>query len=104
MGPQQGRVLIVDDDTSIRWVLYNTLKSMSFEVNEAATGEAALRLVRQISYDVVLLDINMPGIDRVQTCRQLRQSLPRLSILMLTVCDSESDKIEALDAGADDYI
>src|ERR1700716_344605 len=104
MGQAPGKVLIVDDDLSIRRALYNTLKGMGFDVNEAATGEAALRLAGEISYDVVLLDINMPGMGGVQACRHLRQTLPRLSILMLTVRDGEDDKIQALDAGADDYI
>ena len=61
-------------------------------------------LVREAGYDVVLLDINMPGIGGIRACREMRKSLPRLGILMLTVRDSEEDKVAALDAGADDYI
>jgi two-component system KDP operon response regulator KdpE len=99
-----GKVLIVDDESSIRRVLHNTLQTMGFVVDDAATGEAALQLVRQSQYDVVLLDINMPGIGGIQACREIRKGLPRLGILMLTVRDSEEDKITALDAGADDYI
>ncbi len=102
--PSHGKVLVVDDDSSIRLALRNTLKTMGFVVDDAPTGEAALRLVDQSSYDVVLLDINMPGIGGIQTCRDLRKKRPQLGILMLTVRDSENDKVTALDAGADDYI
>jgi two-component system KDP operon response regulator KdpE len=99
-----GKVLIVDDEISIRRALHNTLQGMGFDVEDAPTGEAALQLVRDAAYDVVLLDINMPGIGGIRACREIRASLPRLGILMLTVRDREEDKVAALDAGADDYI
>jgi two-component system KDP operon response regulator KdpE len=102
--PSQGKVLVVDDESSIRRALHNTLHGMGFDVDEAANGEEALQLVRDEKYDVVLLDINMPGIGGIRACREMRKSLPRLGILMLTVRDSEGDKVAALDAGADDYI
>jgi len=102
--PSHGKVLIVDDESSIRRALHNTLHAMGFDVDDAATGEAALLLVREGQYDAVLLDINMPGMGGVKACREIRRSLPRLGILMLTVRDSEDDKVTALDAGADDYI
>jgi two-component system KDP operon response regulator KdpE len=102
--PSHGKVLIVDDEYSIRRALHNTLQTMGFVVDEASSGEAALRLVHEAQYDVALMDINMPGIGGIRACREMRQSLPRLGILMLTVRDSEDDKVTALDAGADDYI
>jgi two-component system KDP operon response regulator KdpE len=102
--PSHGKVLIVDDELSIRRALRNTLQTMGFVVDDASTGEAALQRVHESRYDVVLLDINMPGIGGIQTCREMRKSLPRLGILMLTVRESEDDKVIALDAGADDYI
>jgi two-component system KDP operon response regulator KdpE len=71
---------------------------------EAARGEEALSLVRTATFDAVLLDINMPGMTGIDTCRTMRRMFPRIPILMLTVRDSEDDKVEALDAGADDYI
>jgi two-component system KDP operon response regulator KdpE len=77
---------------------------MGFTVDDASNGEDALQRVREEKYDVVLLDINMPGIGGIRACREMRKSLPRLGILMLTVRDSEEDKVLALDAGADDYI
>jgi two-component system KDP operon response regulator KdpE len=104
MSQPYGKVLVVDDDSAIRRALHNTLHGMGFEVDDASSGEAALDLVREAEYDVVLLDINMPGIGGIRTCREIRKSLPRLGILMLTVRDREEDKVTALDAGADDYI
>jgi two-component system, OmpR family, KDP operon response regulator KdpE len=104
MSQSHGRVLIVDDESAIRRALHNTLQGMGFDVDDAATGEAAMDLVREAEYDVVLLDINMPGIGGIRACREIRKSLPRLGILMLTVRDREEDKVTALDAGADDYI
>jgi len=104
MSPSQGRVLIVDDEVSIRRALRNTLQGMGFQVDEASSGESAVRAVQEAPFDVVLLDVNMPGIGGIKACREMRKSLPRLEILMLTVRDSEEDKVAALDAGADDYI
>ena len=104
MSQSHGKVLIVDDESAIRRALHNTLHGMGFEVDDAASGEAALDLVREAEYDVVLMDINMPGIGGIRACREIRKSLPRLAILMLTVRDREEDKVTALDAGADDYI
>jgi len=99
-----GKILIVDDEISIRRALQNTLKGMGFEADDVPTGESALQRLREASYDVVLLDINMPGIGGIRACREMRRSLPRMGILMLTVRDREEDKVAALDAGADDYV
>src|ERR1022692_4552167 len=104
MSQSHGRVLIVDDEIAIRRALHNTLHGMGFEVDDAASGEAALDRVREAEYDVVLMDINMPGIGGIRACREIRKSLPQLGILMLTVRDREEDKVTALDAGADDCI
>ena len=100
----QGKILVVDDDGSTRRALRVTLSGMGFAVVEAARGEEALSLVRVTWFDAVLLDIEMPGMGGVETCRCIRRAIGRLPILMLTVLDSEDDKILALDAGADDYI
>ena len=99
-----GRLLIVDDDYSIRRALHMTLYAQGFEVTEASSGDEALSLARVIRYDAVLLDINMPGRDGVEVCRELRKLFPRLAILMLTVRSSQDDQVGALDAGADDYV
>jgi len=101
---KSGMVLIVDDEVSIRHALNTTLNKLGFTVIEAARGEEAISLVRMNRFDAVLLDINMPGMDGIETCKNMRRLLPRLPILMLTVRDSEDDKVKALDAGADDYL
>jgi two-component system KDP operon response regulator KdpE len=77
---------------------------MGFTVVEAARGEEALSLIRLTWFDAVLLDVEMPGLGGMETCRNIRSAIARLPILMLTVADSEDDKVLALDAGADDYI
>jgi two-component system KDP operon response regulator KdpE len=77
---------------------------MGFTVVEAARGEEALSLTRVSWFDAVLLDVDMPGMGGIETCRSIRHAIARLPILMLTVMDSEDDKVLALDAGADDYI
>jgi two-component system KDP operon response regulator KdpE len=98
------RILIVDDDYSLRRALHTTLFSAGFDVAEAASGEEALALARVVRYDVVLLDLRMSGKSGLETCRELRNRFPRMAILILTVRDEEDEKVEALDAGADDYI
>jgi two-component system KDP operon response regulator KdpE len=100
----QGTILVVDDDSSTRRALRVTLTGMGFTVVEAARGEEALSLARVAWFDAVLLDVDMPGMGGVEACRLIRRAVARLPILMLTVMDSEDDKVLALDAGADDYI
>jgi two-component system KDP operon response regulator KdpE len=73
-------------------------------VGEASSGEEAFIQIKKADYDVVLLDINMPGIGGMETCRRLRQSFSHLPIIMLTVRQAEDDKVEALECGADDYV
>jgi two-component system KDP operon response regulator KdpE len=77
---------------------------LGFEIVEAARGEEALSLARTARFDAVLLDINMPGMGGIDVCRVMRRNSPQLPIVMLTVQGSEDRKVEALDAGADDYI
>jgi two-component system KDP operon response regulator KdpE len=98
------RVLLVDDEPAIRRSLRLPMQELGFQVVEASRGEEALHLARAESFDVVLLDINMPGIGGMKTLERLRALAPRLPILMLTVRDDEKDKVEALEMGADDYI
>lgn len=98
-----GRILVVDDEPQIRRVMRTTLTAQGYEVSDARTGEEALELSRSRNFDLVLLDVNIPGIGGIETCRTLRRS-SELAIIMLTVRDAEQDKVEALDAGADDYV
>lgn len=104
MNRESGTLLIVDDERSIRHSLRTILANFGYVVVEAARGEEALSLVRSAQFDAVLLDIDMPGIGGIDVCRLMRKAAPRLPIVMLTVLDGEDRKVEALDAGADDYI
>ena len=103
MKPNEGRVLIVDDDPQIRRVMRTTLEARGNEVDEAGSGEQALERARTEKYDLIILDINLPGKSGVETCREIR-TLSTTPIIMLTVRDAGEDKIEALDAGAFDYV
>ena len=98
------KVLLVEDDSGIRQSLFETLGALGFAVGEAHNGEEALQRLRMVDYDVVLLDINMPGMGGMETCRRIAAQYPGLPIVVLTVRDEESDKVDALDAGADDYV
>jgi two-component system KDP operon response regulator KdpE len=101
---ERSKVLVVEDDVGIRQSLFETLGALGFVVGEAGSGEEALVRLRMVDYDAVLLDINMTGMGGMETCRRIFQTYPQLPIIMLTVRDEESDKVEALDAGADDYV
>jgi two-component system KDP operon response regulator KdpE len=98
-----GRILVVDDDPQIRRVMRVTLMGQGYEVDDAKDGEGALEKLRAHRFDLVLLDMNMPGMGGLEACREIR-SRSEIAIIMLTVRDSEADKVESLDAGADDYI
>jgi two-component system, OmpR family, KDP operon response regulator KdpE len=104
MPSTNGSVLVTDDDADLRRVLRRTLDALGFQVSESTNGEQAVRAAALRPFDAVLMDVNMPGMGGIQACREIRKNAPRCQILMLTVRDREADKIEALDAGADDYI
>jgi len=104
MSAIHGNILITDDDPDLRRVLRRTLDALGFEVAESCDGEQALKRTESQRFQAILLDVNMPGVGGIATCREMRRRDPRLQIVMLTVRDRETDKIEALDAGADDYI
>jgi len=98
-----GRILVVDDDPQIRRTMKATLTARHYEVGDSRNGEEALDRLRSETYDLVLLDMNMPGTGGIETCRLIRSSSD-VAIIMLTVNNTEKDKVEALDAGADDYV
>ncbi|HZR25083.1 MAG TPA: response regulator transcription factor [Vicinamibacterales bacterium] len=98
-----GRILVVDDDPQIRRVMRVTLTGQGYEVDDAKEGETALEKLRDGRFDLVLLDMNMPGMSGLEACREIRRQ-SEVAIIMLTVRDTETDKVEALDAGADDYV
>ena len=96
-------ILVVDDEPQIRRVLRSTLSTQGYVITEAKTGEEALESLRKERPDLVLLDMNMPGMGGIETCREIRRAL-EAPIIMLTVRNAERDKVAALDAGADDYV
>ena len=98
------RVLIVDDEPTLRRALRASLDGNEFQVSEARNGDEALTSLRQAPYDLVLLDINMPGLTGLEVCPKIRSLSPRTGIVMVTVRDSEQDKVQALEAGADDFV
>jgi two-component system KDP operon response regulator KdpE len=100
---KSSRILVVDDEQQLRRALRSTLWALGFIVSDAESGEAALELVRAEKFDLILLDVNMPGMSGLETCRAMR-ARSDVSILMLTVRDRTGDKVEALDAGADGYV
>jgi len=98
-----GRILVVDDEPQIRRIMRTTLTGAGYEVDDAKTGEQGLAKLREFRPDLVLLDINMPGMGGINACRIIREN-SNLAIIMLTVRNTEKDKVEALDAGADDFV
>lgn len=98
-----GRILVVDDEPQIRRIMRTTLTGAGYEIDDAKTGEEALEKLRTFRPDLVLLDINMPGMGGLETCKAMRAD-SNVAIIMLTVRNDESDKVTALDAGADDFV
>ena len=96
-------ILIVDDEPQIRRVMLTTLTSHGYTVVEAASGEEDLEKLRSERPDLIILDVNMPGISGIETCAEIRTSSD-VPIIMLTIRNSERDKVQALDAGADDFV
>jgi len=96
-------ILVVDDDPQIRRVLRTALIEHGYEATDARNGEEAIERLREEKPSLVILDMNMPGMNGLETCRTIRTT-SNIPIIMLTVRDSEADKIAALDAGADDYV
>jgi two-component system, OmpR family, KDP operon response regulator KdpE len=102
--PQPFSILVVDDEPALRKTIRASLAASGFTVEEAGTGGEAVGAVQQRPFDLVLLDVNMPGMSGVEACRQIRALAPRTGIIMVTVRDAEDDKVQALEAGADDYV
>jgi two-component system KDP operon response regulator KdpE len=96
-------ILVIDDEPQLRRAMKATLTSIGYTVMEAKTGEEALETLRQSQPDLILLDLNMPGIGGLETCRAIRERSD-IPIIVLSVRNAEADKVQALDAGADDYV
>lgn len=99
----QSHILVVDDEPQIRRTLRATLVPHGYTVADAASGEEALELLNTTPPDLVLLDLNMPGMGGLAACQAIRETSDA-AIIVLTVRDSERDKVAMLDAGADDYV
>src|ERR1700704_3791033 len=98
------RILLVEDEKKIASFISRTLRENAYVVDIADTGEKALELGSDITYDAILLDVRLPGISGIQVCRELRQSGVEIPILMLTARTLVEQRVEGLDAGADDYL
>ncbi len=98
------RLLVVDDDRALRDVLRRALSLSGYEIRVAETGSEALAEVNGAIPDAVVLDVGLPDIDGLEVCRLLRREGNRVPVLMLTARDAVSDRIDGLDAGADDYL
>jgi two-component system KDP operon response regulator KdpE len=103
MSDKNPTILIVDDEPAIQRFLGVTLSSQGYEIVKAVTGQEALLEVDKCKPDLVILDLGLPDIDGMEVTRQLRK-WTQVPIIVLSVRDSEKDKIAALDAGADDYL
>src|SRR3954470_21080940 len=98
------RLLIVDDDRALREALRRALLLAGYDVDVAATGQEGLTRIAAAAPDAVVLDLGLPDVDGLEVCRRLRSAGDRVPILILTARDAVADRIDGLDAGADDYL
>lgn len=98
------RILIVEDEARLATVLRRGLQEQGYAVDIAANGDDGLHLAEQEPYDLVLLDVLLPGLDGFTVCRRLRAARRAMPILMLTARDAIDDRVAGLDSGADDYL
>ena len=98
------RVMVVDDEPAVRHSLERALKLAGYEVSSSPDGAKALRELAIAAPDAIILDVLMPEVDGLEVCRRLRAAGDRTPVLMLTARDAISDRVDGLDAGADDYL
>lgn len=98
------KILLVEDDTHVAETIKSWLKSQQNVIEHVADGNAALELIEFSSYEVIILDWELPGVSGLEICRRLRAAQNRIPILMLTGRDSEEAKLLGLDLGVDDYL
>ncbi len=101
--PDPPHILVVDDEPQITRVLRTSLSAQGYDIRVANSGEMALEIMKDWQPSLIITDLSMPSIDGVQLCRTVRTA-SKVPILVLSVRDNERQKVEALDAGADDYI
>src|SRR5512142_557918 len=97
-------VLLVEDDPSVRGAVERALRSAGHTIEQATAGDKALAAATASPYDAIVLDRGLPGLDGLEVCRRLRASGNGVPILMLTARAAVSERVEGLDAGADDYL
>jgi DNA-binding response OmpR family regulator len=98
------RVLIAEDDPGVQRFVVKGLKEQAYAVDAVATGDDALEQAEINSYDLIILDVMLPGLSGFEVCRRLRQAGSKIPILILTARDSVEDRVTGLDHGADDYL
>jgi DNA-binding response OmpR family regulator len=104
MPPEPLSVLVVEDEPGLRRALVDLLERDGHRVVSVADGATAVERGTRGAFDIVLLDLMLPRVDGIEVCRELRRTRPTLPILMLTARGSESDKVQGLQSGADDYV
>jgi DNA-binding NtrC family response regulator len=98
------RILVVDDDESLRWVTQAQLQQSGYDVAAAADGDAALEGIRQAPPDLVITDLKMPGMSGLKLLRKIRDDYPEIIVIMVTAFGTVENAVEAMKAGAYDYI
>lgn len=98
------RILLVEDDSSLAEVFTEVLQDQLYVVDLVADGKTAWVQARLLDYDLIILDVMLPKLDGISLCKQLRERGDRTPVLMLTACNTTTDKVNGLDAGADDYM
>ena len=104
MDPESARILVVEDDSAVRDALERALSFEGYTIDTATDGAVALSRLREESVDLIVLDVMMPHVDGIETCRRIRAAGDTVPILMLTAKTAVGDRVEGLDAGADDYM
>jgi DNA-binding response OmpR family regulator len=98
------RILLVEDEKKIAETLKKGLSEQQYQVELAFDGPQGLKLFETYTFDLVILDINLPGLNGYEVCKAIRKSNARVPVVMLTALSATDDKVEGFDAGADDYI
>ncbi len=102
--PSRGRVLVVEDDPAIAELLHEEIQAEGFEVTRCATGEDALDEVHRQAEDVIVLDLQLPGLSGLEVLRRLRERGENVRVIILTARAQEADRVRGLELGADDYV
>jgi len=99
-----GNILVLEDQPDIREFVVINIKRYGYQVFEAGTGEEALEIVSKVKIDIAVLDVMLPGMDGFEVCKRIRETNKYMGIIMLTAKSMETDKIQGLLNGADDYM